>query len=1675
MKLKFTKLILLLLLAHTNGITQVSCPSIPINLDQFEYLVCDNENIGGAELSGIAYNPTTDLFYSVGDEGSLVEFGDDGLARTIGLESNGGNPCPSQNGVFNDTEGIVHVVGDQFAIIEEREARVAFVTISTAIDTIVFPDNEFVQLKINGSNPPCINESGLEGLAYNSSDSEMYTVRQSFPPLVYSFPVPANNTGNAELTEITNLEYILANDTIKSVHGIHYDNVNGHILLVATIEDGAVEIDGDNQRVLIEITTCGDYVSHLILDDQDYFNANDPNNVEGITMKNGDIVLIGEGLDNSSVSKLFCLSKNPPICPITVSGPIFDNIFCPGDITTVTWDAIGLNDNVNIELIDNNSNLAVGIISNTLNDGIESYTLPTTLSVGTYYYKVTAVGTPDCFNNSGVFNVAIPLIGDQIAIWSATELTCPMSGCTILATAEDTQTPSFLTLIGTDVDINGSNDGKSYKDVENVVHPSTGSYNFDDIKGLPATVIDMAVDTRDWKDVMLRFDYKSEESLTLDILYSTDGGITFNVLENDFPIINGENLPFKELVFDFSGIPTINQNQNVILRVSGLNDNNKDNNNDNDDFKIVNMEVFGTIEILICDAPISSFETNIDYNSATVNWDAVADASTYQVEYKESTDANWIIYDAAVTSNFATISNLQANVNYDWRVKTNCTNGISSSYRNDSFTASCGNNIILSSPCDDGDPCTVGEVWMSDCSCAGGSFTGDADNDGFCAAEDPDDNNPCIPVADDSCISCDTEDIVFASCEGFENGFVKFNQVTTDDKNWLTRSNKTPSNRTGPSSASTGSFFAYIEASGSGYPNKSSILDSECINLSTYQFPSLTFDYHMYGSAMGTLTINIIDEDGAVTQLFSESGNQGNIWLDTSINLEPYRGQEIIIQIVGTSGFSYRSDIALDNICIQDMENLCVDLGGDADNDGVCDDEDICPDFDNSLFGTTCDDNDSCTINDVWGTDCNCSGTFDDSDNDGICDFNDQCPNLDDSLLLTTCDDGDPCTSGEIWGSDCNCAGGITTDADNDGVCANLDPDDSDPCSPNPCLGCQPPAVVFFECASFELDLDVFSQVDDDDLDWTINSNGTSSGSTGPDNASDGTYYIYIESSGNAHPDKVARIISDCIDLTDVTDPFLTFDYHMLGSTMGSLEVFATGGDLGNNRISLYSRSGNSGNQWLPVAIDLTPYINQSIQIEFEGVTGYSYRSDMAIDNVCLTTSSNCAVTTNTPICNYVEDDLGFFIQNTSDDLDWLFSSGSTSTEDTGPLAAYEGNTYLYIESSGDGIGYPNKSAELSATCIDIPASGGVLEFAYNMYGSTMGQLEVFVAPSTTSNYVSVWSRSGQQNTTEAEWLTTSIDLNAYANETISILFRGTTGMRLYSDIAIDAICISDGASSSGPSCNNIITDFGVNCVYNESFENSLGQWTIPIESEIGWIPRTGPTPSGGTGPTTAYIGDYYIYVEASGNLGKEAIIESPCVTLDPLTYEALYVSFNYHMYGSSMGSLFLEVTVDDLTWDTLWSVSSNQGDSWKIGIAGIESYLGETVKFRFRGITGPGFRSDFAIDNFYISCILNLTDNNNDVKVREQSGLNNSLQKASIFPNPATQFINIETELDESQNVVIELISIAGQKVLRQTMKRDQGFMNTQLDVSDISRGVYYIILSSDTELRTQKISIIN
>ena len=172
---------------------------------------------------------------------------------------------------------------------------------------------------------------------------------------------------------------------------------------------------------------------------------------------------------------------------------------------------------------------------------------------------------------------------------------------------------------------------------------------------------------------------------------------------------------------------------------------------------------------------------------------------------------------------------------------------------------------------------------------------------------------------------------------------------------------------------------------------------------------------------------------------------------------------------------------------------------------------------------------------------------------------------------------------------------------------------------------CESTVTSFPYTESFEIDLGLWVQNDMDlshvgntDFDWIMDTDGTPNLNTGPNNASDGNFYLYTEATGAniGFPAKRAVLNSPCFDLSNILNiPTLTFDYHMFGADVGNLSVRVNNGSGWN---TIWLINGNQGNQWNEANITLDDYTGQTVQIRMDATTGLGQLSDVAIDNISI-------------------------------------------------------------------------------------------------------------------------------------------------------------------------------------------------------------------------------------------------------------------------------------------------------------------------------------------------------------------------------------------------------------------------------------------------------------------------
>lgn len=256
-----------------------------------------------------------------------------------------------------------------------------------------------------------------------------------------------------------------------------------------------------------------------------------------------------------------------------------------------------------------------------------------------------------------------------------------------------------------------------------------------------------------------------------------------------------------------------------------------------------------------CGTPGGLSATSITQTTATLNWGTVSSANNYDARYRVQGSSTWTNV-SSISGTTTNLTGLTASTTYEYQVRANCSSA--------------------------------------------GSYSASAT---FATSGAPS--------------SCNT---TFPYNESFETNVGTWTQSSSDDLDWSRDANGTPSNSTGPSSANDGSYYIYVEASGNntGYPTKVATITSECFDLSGVTSPSFKFDYHMYGSNMGTLKAEVSTNGGSSwAQIFSKTGDQGNSWTTESIDLNAYKGSNVTFRFTGTTGTSWRGDMALDNIRIE--------------------------------------------------------------------------------------------------------------------------------------------------------------------------------------------------------------------------------------------------------------------------------------------------------------------------------------------------------------------------------------------------------------------------------------------------------------------------------------------------------------------------------------------------------------------------------------------------------------------------------------------------------------------------------------------------------------------------------------------------------------------------------------
>ncbi|KAL5006374.1 hypothetical protein ScPMuIL_015180 [Solemya velum] len=490
------------------------------------------------------------------------------------------------------------------------------------------------------------------------------------------------------------------------------------------------------------------------------------------------------------------------------------------------------------------------------------------------------------------------------------------------------------------------------------------------------------------------------------------------------------------------------------------------------------------------------------------------------------------------------------------------------------------------------------------------------------------------------------------SCN-FDDGPCGWNNVTTDDFDWLRGIGATETRGTGPSEDHTTGYHYYYYAPATGHTYKKAQFLSPVVTPPNPGGPMcMRVWYSMYGENMGTLNIYLKTRPRLGEPIFKRTGEQGVFWNKAEIDLSPSAQFQIVVE--AAIGNGERGDMAVDDVSISSGPCSAATTGIACDFEGRT----LCAGY--SQTGTK---NWTITSTSPFATDHTYGTTAGhilyvtssrlSLGNNRVArlvsgplanHLYSQClefwyntmgemslavyqliPNRNQTLVFQRSGTTRKYSTLTGW-----VRGEVNVPANSGGIQLAWQGFTGRPTllkSTN-AIGLDDITMVPGTCSgtsgncNFESDFCSWSNVATDDFDWVPVTGQTMSEGTGPVNDhttrnATGTY-IYIEASSPQLANDKAVLLSPPFAANQTQCMHLF--YNMYGSDVGGLQIWLQTDN--NNTVLLWEQWGNQAHSWLRAQLPVVSLNRYRIWIV--GVIGAGYQGDIAIDDISFTISSSC-------------------------------------------------------------------------------------------------------------------------------------------------------------------------------------------------------------------------------------------------------------------------------------------------------------------------------------------------------------------------------------------------------------------------------------------------------------------
>jgi len=336
----------------------------------------------GDDFSGICYNALTDRFMAVQNGNpTAYEIHRSGyIIRTITLNQ------------FDDTEGIVHLFGDKYAITEERDRTVVIVDIPAGSNniTINHPGSSGLinLLNIGGGN------DGLEGITYDAANDKLYIGREENDMDVYVISDPVSKIG----TSITNPITAFDLESMANTYPVPFTDLAGlsftadnTLLLLTHLNETLIEVDPSTGAFInsLNVSFMNQPEGVAVINQNEFVIVGEPNEfmymVNDLNLCPGNSQAFTSNSEN--LTSEIRMDKGLDVQNNNVS--VYPNPF--SDKIKVELNLVE-NENVRIDIVDLQGRLLKNIVdANDVQKGQQAYTIEgINLESGLYFVKVQA-------------------------------------------------------------------------------------------------------------------------------------------------------------------------------------------------------------------------------------------------------------------------------------------------------------------------------------------------------------------------------------------------------------------------------------------------------------------------------------------------------------------------------------------------------------------------------------------------------------------------------------------------------------------------------------------------------------------------------------------------------------------------------------------------------------------------------------------------------------------------------------------------------------------------------------------------------------------------------------------------------------------------------------------------------------------------------------------------------------------------------------------------------------------------------------------------------------------------------------------------------------------------------------------------------------------------------------